>query len=171
MKIVSKELESEIFKHLRHHCWVIPGYANLDRHTRLSILHDAYMSLIIKYREDKLDLDAGFEHYKHYMFITLKSKINKVFKFKATRYQKAIEYVDGFADEPSYSPKYKHHNVNRNEYLNSINPIERAIFRWHFRWGWSYVYISKMLGLNERLICRQSNNHYKKMITFYEDKF
>ena len=140
---MTRQKQNEIYKEITKLSKVIPQAHQLDRHQLITAVNDAFMKLIEKEQEGVINLDE-YDHYKGYMFITIRNAIFRNFQYQKTLKGESEQIF--FESSIHQEPCVYLDVVSDIRYLvNKLPPIQRAVYRW-FKRGWTYSEIARAFG-------------------------
>jgi len=138
---------NNLYNQIRKLAPKIPLYYKLEHHQKQEAINNTLINLLKKEAEGKLILD-DYEHYKGYLFITLKNAISRFLQVRNTqRYKNEHIFIEDNFTESFTEIETKDNKLN----LNHLTPLWKSLFRWYMR-KWTYRYISKVTGIPESTV-------------------
>jgi hypothetical protein len=159
----------KLLDEIKHLSWRIKGVKSLQIHQIYTAQNDTLINLLKGEAEGRLKLD-NYEDYKGYMFMTIRSQINKQFKIMTYKYNSLTSSGQQLAEHQGINFDEYISNQGKHNYqpeigelrdkLNGFSSRDRAIIRWRMR-GWKFREIAEAFGICQNTMI----NRYYRLVS------
>lgn len=161
---------TKLLNEIKHLSWKIKGVHSLHSHQVFQSQNNALMNLLSAEAKGTLQL-TEYEHYKGFMFITIRNEIYKQLYVKKNVIKPIIDSNIKKDESLTFDDYISNYNknemyINEKEYKEQLykflTPKEKAMIRWRAR-GWTFKEIAIAFNLKENTTMNRYYSLLKKI--------